>query len=496
MVIPQSAPEFDDLIHINVETPPNEDVAVFMNAMVPGSFSEDTVKVRLPVILTRAIDTLSREIHEGSIFKTDQEKKDASIVIEKISGLKYNLTHGRPLDRIPLTGDTIGDAKFYNNALDNLPKDRNTYFTSHWVIYECHTYRLIQSFLSNSESEAVQKYDIFFEHQKKPSFIGSVKSILDLVNHLHKIIVNKTENNNKDLILLEFLQFCLWGNKSDLSLLHDISNYDMHKMQAGTSDKLQLLESHIIVNKSKDLINYLNNDVKDGLIIFILDNSGFELFGDLCLADWLINKGIAKKIIFYGKCFPWFVSDVTEFDFYWTIDEIANLSKYIDPSSMSDADSKLLKESIPTTINRWKSYISNNQFEYKAHPFFTTFYNYSQLPEVSPKLFKELSNSDLVIFKGDLNYRKLVRDVMWKDTTISTKEACGNLLVLNNDKSSWYLGDRKYITPPFATFRTCKSEPLVGLNPGKEQELSKGYKDNSWRLGGSYGIIEFVDTRN
>ena len=38
--------------------------------------------------------------------------------------------------------------------------------------------------------------------------------------------------------------------------------------------------------------------------------------------------------------------------------------------------------------------------------FWTTQYAYQDLPAVDPRLLEELGRSGLVIFKGDLNYRK------------------------------------------------------------------------------------------
>jgi len=40
--------------------------------------------------------------------------------------------------------------------------------------------------------------------------------------------------------------------------------------------------------------------------------------------------------------------------------------------------------------------------------FWTTQHPYQLIPEKDPKLLKELKKSDLVILKGDLNYRKCV----------------------------------------------------------------------------------------
>ena len=38
--------------------------------------------------------------------------------------------------------------------------------------------------------------------------------------------------------------------------------------------------------------------------------------------------------------------------------------------------------------------------------FWTTQYAYQDLPAVAPQVLAELQKSDLVVFKGDLNYRK------------------------------------------------------------------------------------------
>lgn len=56
----------------------------------------------------------------------------------------------------------------------------------------------------------------------------------------------------------------------------------------------------------------------------VCDNAGYELFVDLCFADFLITKKIASKIRFRVKAIPWFVSDVLVRDFTWTIDKICS----------------------------------------------------------------------------------------------------------------------------------------------------------------------------
>ena len=46
----------------------------------------------------------------------------------------------------------------------------------------------------------------------------------------------------------------------------------------------------------------------------VLDNSGLELFTDLCLADFLLASGVAVKVVLHGKALPYFVSDTLDVD--------------------------------------------------------------------------------------------------------------------------------------------------------------------------------------
>jgi len=76
----------------------------------------------------------------------------------------------------------------------------------------------------------------------------------------------------------------------------------------------------------------------------ILDNAGYELFTDLCLADYLITFKFVNIVRFHGKAIPWFVSDVTNQDFISTITYIANTT-----------ESEVLKE----LGKRWEGYMKS-----------------------------------------------------------------------------------------------------------------------------------------
>ena len=87
-----------------------------------------------------------------------------------------------------------------------------------------------------------------------------------------------------------------------------------------------------------------------------------------------------------------------------------------------------------------------NESDSEIGGFWTTQFAYQDLPTAAPNLLNEMKKSDLVVFKGDLNYRKwdkilicyasiligcrLVGDAKWNPTT-SFEEALGKWILLS-----------------------------------------------------------------
>lgn len=95
------------------------------------------------------------------------------------------------------------------------------------------------------------------------------------------------------------------------------------------------------------------------------------------------------------------------------------------------------------------------------------------MPLVDPTLYKALKRSKLVIFKGDLNYRKLLSDVNW--------ESEQEVLLCTGD----------FLPSCICAVRVVKSEVICGLDAGVHNELTK--KDPEWMLSGKYGIVQLMD---
>ena len=110
------------------------------------------------------------------------------------------------------------------------------------------------------------------------------------------------------------------------------------------------------------------------------------------------------------------MSDVLPYDFTWAIASLADPAFFTQhvKSPLSPAvlaDLKRLSE-------RWSAHLESGKFklavpldtklgaETPLGGFWTAQYAYQDLAAVDPELLGELAKSDLVLFKGDLNYRK------------------------------------------------------------------------------------------
>jgi hypothetical protein len=65
---------------------------------------------------------------------------------------------------------------------------------------------------------------------------------------------------------------------------------------------------------------------------------------------------------------------------------------------------------------RWQDYVATGRWQLNADAFWTYPHCFHRMRAVDPGLYSTLATARLVIFKGDLNYRKLVGDLNWEAT--------------------------------------------------------------------------------
>lgn len=269
------------------------------------------------------------------------------------------------------------------------------------------------------------------------------------------------------------IEISLWGNATDLGMLTTLSVDELNSHQEKAMRERS--RKNIIVDDTDQVWELLLERRASGWpgeIHIVLDNAGFELLADLVLAGYLIDSDFARKIILHGKRMPWFVSDVVQEDLELLILGFKEGTAYED---IDPADSRVMSE-----VGRyWNNLMITSKIEFRAHPFWTTAHPFGRMKHVEPGLFEQIASADLVIYKGDLNYRKLTYDCDWPKTT-PFSEALGPLAEKHSGK-----GARTFV------LRTCKVDVCVGLNPGLEEQSEDG-----WTRTGKYAVASYHDAKS
>ncbi|XP_076011044.1 damage-control phosphatase ARMT1 [Genypterus blacodes] len=431
-----------------------------LSAGVVGSFAYFTVKDRLPTILTKVIDTIHR--NKNKFF---EEFGEEGVLAEKktisfLSKLRNELQTDKVV--LPLS-DGFGDADSWNQYLQRQQRlqgdhESVSWFKSPWLYMECYMYRRIQEALWFNPP--ISDFDVFNEG-KTQSFFESQQAVMALCTHLEGINKNVEQLSQNELAehFNKLLRVSLWGNKCDLSISAGREN----SQKASPLDSLSSLQPFILVDDANMVWSTLLSAQKPGpsgtttpgRVDIVLDNAGFELVTDLVLADFLVSSGLACEIHFHGKCSPWFVSDVTAQDFQWTIQQSVR------------ANHKWMSK----CGNQWQTYLKEGVWSYHDHPFWTLPNEFCDMAADAPELYATLQRADLVLFKGDLNYRKLTGDREWDHTV-----GFGTAL-------------QGFRPAPLCSLRTLKANIQVGLQPGQGERLSSQEQD--WMTSGKYGVIQF-----
>ncbi|KAL9118008.1 MAG: hypothetical protein Q9187_005451 [Circinaria calcarea] len=460
------------------------------------SFAYISARDRWPVILTGAID----DVHRAVVACNEEEKRnEGKAIVEVLAKLKYELQHDRQLTS--LTDDGQPDVASYNTELEALGSP--TWFNVPWLYAECYLYRRMST--SFTLSKHWNSYDVF-ARQKMSTFKSSRPAVLELAAKYKELVsqlgsgttINKSAEELEQaerIVFTEMCEICLWGNATDLSLLTSLTYEDIQKLQG--SDARKAAEKNIIANDLPAAYLALKNAQKterkeDRRVDIILDNAGFELFVDLILAGYLLSANLATHVVLHPKSIPWFVSDVLPGDFASLFNALADPQAFYTGASDDDRHagktpqplSSKEAEELSFLFERWSSFHQEGQLTIRPNRFWTQAGSYWRLPRTEPRLFDDLKESELVIFKGDLNYRKLTGDVMWDPTTPFTA-AIGPMGLDSGVRT--------------LALRTCKADVVVGLPEGEDERLKAtedGGEDSGarkWEWSGKWDVIQFCD---
>ena len=228
----------------------------------------------------------------------------------------------------------------------------------------------------------------------------------------------------------------LWGNRADLGF----------RLSDGDAESRAAVPG-LVADDSAALWALL--DDADTLCV-VADNAGRELVPDLLLIAHLLAHGRVRRAILHVKPYPYYVSDATTAD---VVDAVRRLTRA--PGAAARYGREV-----------WSA-MADGRLAVRAHPFSCAPLPYEAMPD---DLRAEFAGATLTVFKGDLNYRRLVGDRRWPPTTPFA------------DVTAHFPG-------PVAALRTLKSDVITGLDEATEAALVAA-EGQRWRTGGTHALIQ------
>jgi uncharacterized protein with ATP-grasp and redox domains len=378
----------------------------------PGSFARRTIVERKPQIIRQVIE--DNGYPPGIVRALDAFREEIA---------------SRPMR--PLREQAL-DVALWNREL--AAHGGQTWLEAPWYLAEAYFYRRLLETVRYFQPGPWKGHDPFGKQKRKQEELA-VERLAEGWGQLADV--------EPEVAFEALLHSCLWGNRADLS------NYTV-AVQAHGGLAASQERRHVLIDHT-DAVRVLLADGPER-VDFINDNVGLDLLFDLALADFLLVQGWARAVVCHLKDRPFFVSDASPADVQTTISLLRAAS---DPA-------------VRDLGARMRGHVEAERLILKDDPFWTSSLMFRQLP---PSLQADMARSDLVILKGDVNYRRLLDDRHWPHTT-RMEEVAG------------------YFPASFLVLRTLKGEIMVGLEPGQAEALAA--EDPTWLINGKRGIIQLV----
>lgn len=400
--------------------PKNSELPPPLRGTDADTFVHHTITVRWPRIARRVIDK--------------NEYPDP--INERIQALIDDLPHRsiRPLD-----DPHAPDEDLWNERIELY--QGLSWLEAPWFFGETYFFRRIIEavgyFQPNTEWESDP-----FRGQKEEAYAESLEGIHTLAQSRGAA---RAEGEHRDE-LIRLLKTALWGNQADLSMWEADADRPDH-LWTGRA------EEHLLADQTVDALDHLEGFDRTPRIDMWADNAGFELVTDLALVDGLLDAGLADPIVVHVKAHPTFVSDATIGDVHATLDRL-------------EADDD---EATQALAGRLRKALRDGRLRLQDAYTWTSPLRAREFPT---NVNAELARADLVISKGDANYRRLMGDRHWPFTTPFEDVV-------------------SYFPAPLLALRTLKAEVASGLTEAQVDRLND--EDPDWLVSGRWGLIQFAD---
>ena len=319
------------------------------------------------------------------------------------------------------------------------------YLEAPWFFVEEYFYRRIleaTGYFAGGEGHLRDPY----AHQKALGLQSSRDAIRRLAEHAAQAERSGSGDTPEELERL--LLADLWGNQNDLSLWPVQAEGGQYA--GGTAGGgLQAAQERILANDLPHLLAWFDQQGAGARVDILLDNAGYELVTDLALADHLLTHRRAGQVTLHAKSYPVFVSDAIEADVFDALDAL-----YFNPDPrVKDLSARLRAALLDGTLAIRRHLAWN-----------------SPLPmwEIPADLAEAVGAADLLIAKGDANYRRLLGDRHW-DTRLPFPRVVD------------------YLPCAVLALRTLKSEIAVGIDPARAPAT-----DPDWMTDGQWGLVQFA----
>ena len=379
---------------------------------VVGSFAEDTVRRRLREQVMRVV-------------KDNQFSAEINLDLKTFYHALPNESI-EPLEDRRDRWDELGAPYFGLNWLD-----------APWLFAEIFFYRKLLEITQFFDNDV----DIF-QLQKRQAWRAEEAEIEALTATLTQTLHEPWQTQ-----LPKWVSQALWGNQADLGL------FPIGTVRPETDSAARAKST--LADDTNALIEYVQANGSFSRIDLILDNSGLEFIGDMCLADFLLSNKLVETVVLHAKRQPFFISDVMPRDIDFTLQQLL-----AHPNADSAASGK-----------RWQDHLDQGRMEIRTETHWVDGLSHWEMDDA---LYEDLEQSALLISKGDLNYRRWIGDLEWNYDTPFADVV-------------------RYTPAPLLCLRTCKAPVACGISAEKTTRLDKLEPD--WNTSGRYGLIQFHNPR-
>lgn len=376
-----------------------------------GSWAQYSIVERLP------------EIGRRTLAEADFPPE----VEDRLNDLIDQIPHGKMQ---PIDDPQAPDIQAWNRYLE--PHLADSWLTAPWFFVETYFYRRIIADSGYFHQPVGERLDPFAA-QKEQALASSVRLVAE---------------RPADPPLADVLMACLWANQADLSLWP-------HGGNAGNGESPSAADERLLIDQREPIVNQLMPGGGPVRLDLVLDNVGAELAADLLLAEALLGADDRTVVRLHAKLHPTFVSDATITDVRRTL---SHWRASREPAAESAAE-------------RLQGALDANRLLVEAHPFWTSPLAGWHMPS---DLRATLASADLILFKGDANYRRLLGDRHWPFTTPFDSIV-------------------DYLPAPGGVLRSLKADVAAGLDrPTIERTAAR---DPQWMIDGRWALIQVTESR-